>query len=165
MSNEVIARRCRRSPTGVEDCFGSTGGTGGTGGTEGPTGPTGPAGIDADTPDIEAFANTVDGETLTPISLAIPLDQSLAAGARWLGYDAAGNVLIHETTFFLKNVGGVITEVGAHDNGDIRDVTQIIGASTDYVPTLTGVDFTVTGVIGTPISWVVQVWYSLFPIA
>lgn len=31
MSNEVIARRCRRSPTGIEDCFGSTGGTGSTG--------------------------------------------------------------------------------------------------------------------------------------
>lgn len=33
MSNEVIARRCRRSPTGIEDCFGSTGGTGTTGGS------------------------------------------------------------------------------------------------------------------------------------
>lgn len=31
MSNEVIQRRCRRSPTGIEDCFGSTGGTGSTG--------------------------------------------------------------------------------------------------------------------------------------
>lgn len=31
MSNEVILRRCRRSPTGIEDCFGSTGGTGSTG--------------------------------------------------------------------------------------------------------------------------------------
>lgn len=33
MSNEVIQRRCRRSPTGIEDCFGSTGGTGSTGDT------------------------------------------------------------------------------------------------------------------------------------
>lgn len=33
MSNEVIQRRCRRSPTGIEDCQGSTGGTGATGGT------------------------------------------------------------------------------------------------------------------------------------
>lgn len=33
MSNEVIQRRCRRSPTGIEDCFGSTGGTGSTGST------------------------------------------------------------------------------------------------------------------------------------
>lgn len=35
MSNEVIQRRCRRSPTGIEDCFGSTGSTGSTGTTGG----------------------------------------------------------------------------------------------------------------------------------
>lgn len=31
MSNEVVQRRCRRSPTGIEDCQGFTGGTGATG--------------------------------------------------------------------------------------------------------------------------------------
>lgn len=156
--------RCRVSPTGVPGCEGQGGtGDGGTGptGPEGPAGPPGPT-----TPDLEGEAETESNETEIVLSIDMGDNEGLRAGVVWLGWDAANNLVIHETTFVLKRTGGgAAAEIGVHDNGDIRDdSSQIPGAGSDYVPTATGVDLTVTGVIGTPISWIVQTWFSLYPI-
>lgn len=159
-TNEVIERRCRRSPTGIEDCVGSA--TGGTGGATGATGTTGAPG--GDLPDIEAFASTEEDETVVVVSLPMNDLEVLTIGVRWLGFDASQNILIHESTFVFKRAGGGPLEIGVHDNGDIRDVIQIVGAQTDYGANVNNIEITVTGVVATPIDWIVQVWFSTFVI-
>jgi hypothetical protein len=123
-------------------------------------------GSDPDSNFEEVTVDTVSGETLVPISVEMEADSVFTAGVRWLGRDASNNVLIHETTFVYKRTGGgAATEVGAHDNGDIRDLSQIAGApDSDYVTTATGVSLTVTGSVGIPITWTVQIWYTPFVI-
>ena len=125
------------------------------------------AGSDPDSNFEEVTVETVSGETLVPISIEMDPESVFTAGVRWLGRDASNNVLIHETSFVYKRTaGGAATEVGAHDAGDIRDVSQIAGApDTDYVTTATGVSLTVTGSVGIPITWTVQIWYTPFVIA
>lgn len=155
--------RCRVSPTGVPGCSGD--GTGGTGsGGEGPTGPTGPSG---DAPDLEGNASTESNETLTVIEIPIGEDEMLYAGVRWQGSSAAGDVAVHEATFVFRRVGaGAPFEVGVHDNGQIRDdvLAGVAGADSDYVPSLTDVELTVTGSIGVPMEWIVETWFVTHPI-
>lgn len=163
--------RCRVSPTGVPGCQsegtgGTGGGTGGEGAT-GPTGPAGPTGPSSDEPDLEEFATTEDDENVVAGSIAIGEDELIRAGIAWIGSDGTSDVVVHETTFVMKRVGAAAAiEVGAHDNGTVRDEIEagVAGADSDYVPTATGVDLTVQGVAGTPINWTVQAWFSRYPI-
>lgn len=152
--------RCRVSPTGVAGCEG-TGGTGS--GEAGPTGPTGPS---SDEPDEEAFATTEEDETVVALTIDIGEDELLRAGAVWIGTDGSGDLVVHEATFALKRVGAGATEVGVHDNGTVRNVIEgtLVGAASDYVPTATGVDLTVQGVVGKTIDWTVQTWFTRYPI-
>lgn len=168
MSNEVVERRCRRSPTGIEDCFGSTGGTGTTGGIDGPTGPTGATGPGGDIPDLENSGSTLSDETIVVSTIPIPADSLLLAGVRWRGSDGLGNVHIHETTFVFKRVGvGAAVELGVYANGTIRNYTdtpQLAGAASDYVGNGGNVDLSVTGSIGVPMDWVVSSFFETVPL-
>lgn len=156
--------RCRVSPSGVPGCLGAgTGGSGGSGsGDVGPTGPTGPS---SDEPDLESPVTTEEDETVVALEIPIGENELASIGVKWIGSDALSNVVIHEATFALKRVGAAATtEVGIHDNGTVRNVVEVVGAATDYVPTATGVDLTVQGAVGTPMNWIVQAWFSLYPI-
>lgn len=68
MSNEVVQRRCRRSPTGIEDCQGFTGGTG----TTGATGGTGPGGF-ADL-GLANFYALMPGDNADTVAPGTPVD-------------------------------------------------------------------------------------------
>lgn len=180
MSNEVIERRCRRSPTGIEDCFGTTGATGTTGGgggvtgPEGPEGPEGPpgatgatgaTGADGDVPDLEDTADTVSGETIVALSIPVPADSLLLGGVRWTGNDGLGNVHVHETTFVFKRVGvGAAVELGVHASGTIRNYTdtpQLTGAGSDYAGNGANIDLSVTGSVGVPMTWIVSAFFEV----
>lgn len=68
MSNEVVQRRCRRSPTGIEDCQGFTGGTG----TTGSTGATG-AGVFSDI-GLSNFFALMPGDNADTVAPGTPVD-------------------------------------------------------------------------------------------
>lgn len=103
MSNEVVQRRCRRSPTGIEDCQGFTGGTGATGAEAGVTGGT--------------INFTEEGEELTPEAgsfISIP--------GPWLpgflsDFEATSDALVYIGTDVKAFVlTGILTvELGASD--------------------------------------------------
>lgn len=123
MSNEVTQRRCRRSPTGIEDCIssgssGGTGATGGTSGTEGPTGPEGPPGSGAIGPfETVVLASTdrlVDEDTTTLEDGTVAFVNSLEVPWTFDSTStlAPDNITVAQPVIgpgrWLRNIGGSI---------------------------------------------------------
>lgn len=182
MSNEIVERRCRRSPTGIEDCVGSaTGGTGSGGigpeGPEGPPGPTGATGADGEgfTPEQVASLSefeesnivTEDATVTESMEIAIPENTVVYFGFRITGTTDLGVVYVKEWTAVYKRIAAAApVEMGIHDSYVIREVEDSPAWDTEYAVngTSDGIITTVTGQAATQISWKTKCWFDVEPI-
>lgn len=118
MSNEVIQRRCRRSPTGIEDCFGSTGGTGSTGDL-GST--TSLVQISSDAEDV----NSIPPNTQTELIMSVTDIQS---GSDLVANNANNSIDIL-TAGFYQVVHGIAWEDASVNTVDRRSRAFVDGAA------------------------------------
>lgn len=89
---------------------------------------------------------TTSGATQRRIAnVVIPPDTIASIGLRLNAYSTSGDVFLWETTFAFQRIGsGTPVELGAHDNGEVRLVSQA-GWTADYQATANGVGVVATG--------------------
>lgn len=114
-----------------------------------------------------AKAATDDDTETIVLSVACAEDSVTSVSVRWIGHRPADDVvLIREATLAFKRVAaGTVSELGAHDNGNVRDVEGDADWATDYAANAGAIDVSVTGEVGSDINWLVEAWARSLPFA